>query len=134
MCCCTSRASPSRNRRRPTRVHWPRSVFVDRRPSSWTDLLQSGIRRVVVEGLNLRYGDLFITVGTNSVAEVGAGVLVDVLLDDLPVIVIVADFIAVHTNWQELFQLPHLRRKSDDALRHPQPDFQFLTVQRLGQE
>jgi hypothetical protein len=55
------------------------------------------------DGLNLRYRDLFKAVGTNSMAKVGAGVLVDVLLEDLPVILVVTDFFAVHANRQERF-------------------------------
>jgi hypothetical protein len=79
------------------------------------------------------------------VTEIGAGVRVEVVFDLVPVVLIVADFLAEHADRQQFFQLPHVGERrlqlgdfagerlfeGDDALADFEPGAQLFVVEGL---
>lgn len=67
-------------------------------------------------------------------AEIAAGLLRDIGLHAVPVVLIVADFFAVHADRKQLLELPELRGEFDDPLGDAQPHRDRLAVERLCEE
>src|SRR2546430_10533737 len=67
-------------------------------------------------------------------SELGREVLLDVVLERLPHVVIVADALAVGADGEEPLELPQLRTQPQDALSDREPGAQLVRVDRLGDE
>src|SRR3989449_209052 len=88
-------------------------------------------RRALIE---LRLDVLDVAVGTDAVAEQLLEVLLDVLLQRLPLFLVVPNSFAVRANGEQHLELLDLLAQAEDSLRDLEPGAQLVRVHRLGDE
>src|SRR2546422_1050358 len=88
----------------------------------------------------------FVAIWADGMAESGLRMLADIGIDLLPIVCVVADFLAVHANREQSLELFHARQgilqfpdachkvplQFHDARSHPHSGQQFLRIERLG--
>src|SRR5260370_37314876 len=82
----------------------------------------------------MRVDVLATAVGTEAVAELRFGALLDVALERAPVLGVVPDPLAVGADRQQALELLQLAPQTEDALGDRQPGAQLVGVHRLGDE
>ena len=96
---------------------------------------RSGANRATCAGGNSNFlQGLLETVGTIAVGELGARALGDVRLDLLPVVLVVADFLAHAANGEQAGELIDLGLQIKNALGHDQARGQLVLIERLVDE
>src|SRR2546426_924720 len=88
-------------------------------------------RRAPIE---LRLDVLDVAVGADAVAEQLLEVLLDVLLQRLPLFLVVPNSFAVRADGEQHLELLDLLTQAEDALRDLEPGAQLVRVHRLGDE
>src|SRR5438876_10519299 len=88
-------------------------------------------RRASIE---LRLDVLDVAVGTDAVAEQLLEVLLDVLLQRLPLFLVVPNSFAVRADGEQHLELLDLLAQAEDSLRDLEPGAQLVRVHRLGDE
>src|SRR5437762_3820405 len=88
-------------------------------------------RRAPIE---LRLDVLDVAVGTDAVAEQLLEVLLDVLLQRLPLFLVVPNSFAVRADGEQDLELLDLLAQAEDSLRDLEPGAQLVRVHRLGDE
>src|SRR2546428_5239303 len=88
-------------------------------------------RRASIE---LRLDVLDVAVGTDAMAEQLLEVLLDVLLQRLPLLFVVPNSLAVGADGEQHLELLDLLAQAEDALRDLEPGAQLVRVHRLGDE
>src|SRR5256712_110756 len=88
-------------------------------------------RRALIE---LRLDVLDVAVGTDAVAEQLLEVLLDVLLQRLPLFFVVPNSFAVRADGEQHLELLDLLAQAEDSLRDLEPGAQLVRVHRLGDE
>jgi hypothetical protein len=84
-----------------------------------------------VDAIEVRLDDRLIAGRTDAMAERRVTVLADVRLDANPVVLLVADLLAVHAGGQNTFEMFYSILNAYDAFRDDQPGLEFIRIERF---
>src|SRR5213079_2222298 len=87
-----------------------------------------------VASLELRLDVFRVAIGADAVTELGGEVLLDVVLERLPLVVIVAAALAVGADGEQPLELLQLGAQAQDTLSDGETGAQLVRVDRLGDE